>query len=105
MQKTKSNKRKQLTKGQVYFDTLIEINYKLLKFDNAGFYDDILKSLACATNSCGSYFFEAAEASPKNCFTLRAGWHENTDDVSEGAQLEIQRSKYTLMHRRTGYKR
>lgn len=89
MQKTKSNKRKHLAKGRVYFDTLIDINYKLLKFDNAGFYDDILKSLACATNSCGSYFFEAADTSPKNSLTLRAGWNENTADVSEGARLEL----------------
>lgn len=83
MHKRKANSRGRIIRSRVYLDALIEINHKLLKFENAGFYDEVLGSLAGATNSSGAYFFTNAGESADDGLTLRAGWNRSSGATAE----------------------
>ncbi len=74
MQNTKVKTRKRTDKNQLYLDTLIEINYKLLKTGDSDFYNEVLELLAGATDSNDAYFFEPQQHAAAKEFALKASW-------------------------------
>ena len=88
MQNTKIKTRKRADKNQRYLDALIEINYKLFKSGDDGFYSKVLGLLAEATYSDGVYFFEQASLSDEKEFTLKASWRGNSLQAPEAAAVE-----------------
>ncbi|HOT78256.1 MAG TPA: PAS domain S-box protein, partial [Candidatus Wallbacteria bacterium] len=88
MQNSKVKTRKRIVNSQAYLDALIEVNHKLLKFDDNDFYPDMLELLALSTNSERAYFFETTGDSHEYILKIRSRWvKDGAPDITDESGL------------------
>ncbi|OQA77148.1 MAG: Signal transduction histidine-protein kinase BarA [bacterium ADurb.Bin243] len=88
MQNSKVKTRKRIVNSQAYLDALIEVNHKLLKFDDNDFYPDMLELLALSTNSEHAYYFETAGDSHEYVLKIRSRWSKDgSPDITDESGL------------------